>query len=246
MIVVLPVDPPWRECVPTWFDVPAELTDADLTALYEAAVTDVIRTVAESGGKPLVNYRDAETLPAVDRPDEAEAACRALVADAVGDTDAVRFERQVGSTVSARVGNTVTHLLETEEAGIVGVLDPLAPLVRRSDVDGAAMTARRTDVVLGSDGAGDVYLSVFADPIDFEDAYESPALSTLAERARAADRSIGFSPIVPRIATEAGLAATVATIDARRAAETPVPEATAAVIEERDIETPDGVSITRG
>lgn len=246
MIVVVPVDPPWPECAPTWFDHPDELADADVTALYEAAVTDVVRTVEHSGGKLLVNYRDGASLPAVDRTDEPAAACRELVADAVADIDAVRFERQVGSTVSARIGNTVTHLLEEEEAGTVGILDPLAPLVRRSDVDGAAMTARRREVVLGSDGGGGVYLSVFADTIDFENAYEPPALSTLAERARAADNSIGFSQIVPRIATTAGLAATVATIDARRVAETPVPEATATVIEELDIETADGVTITRG
>lgn len=244
MIVVVPVDPPRAECVSPRFELPDEL-EADATALYEAAVTDVLRTVTESGGKLLVNYRDDETLPAVDGSDEPLEACRSLVADGVPDVDAVRFERQVGSTVSARIGNTVTHLLEEEDEGIVGVLDPLAPLVRRSEVDGAAMTARRHEVALGSDGAGGVYLSVFADTIDFADAYVPPALSTLAERARAAERSIGFGPIVPRIATEAGLAATIATIDARRAAANPVPEATAAVVEERNLETPDGVTVIR-
>lgn len=245
MIVVVPVEPPWEECLAWSLEATDDRPDAGVTALYEAAVTDVIRTVRASGGRLLVNYRDEETLPSVDRTADAAAACRALVDDAVSDPEEVRFERQIGSTVAARIGNTVTHLLEQEDAGIVGVIDPLTPLVSRAEIDGAAMSARRNDVVLGSDGAGDVYLSVFAEPIDFDGAYDSPALATLAERAATADRAIGFAPTVPRIATTAGLAATIATIDARRAAKVSIPEATASVLDEWGFHTDDGVSIDR-
>lgn len=242
MIVVLPVSPPWSECVSPRFSIEAPDASNALETLYEAAVADVASVAEASSGQLLVNYRDEETLPETDRSDDPVEACRALVDDVVGED--VRFERQVGSTPAARLGNTVTHLLEQEEAAAVCVLDPLAPLVRRSDVDGVPMKVRRDSVILGPDGTGDVYLAAFTDPIDFTDACDSPVLSTLADRAREADRPIGFTPTVPRVTTDAGIAATSAAIDARRAANEPIPEATAAALEDlefpnRDRDEPD-------
>src|SRR6056297_551474 len=114
MIVVVPVDPPWRECVQRSLDLPAELSDDDATALYEAAVTDVVRTVQASAGQLLVNHRDRETLPSVDRTDDPADTAHTVVTDALSDPNEVRFERQIGSTVSARIGNTVTPLLDRE------------------------------------------------------------------------------------------------------------------------------------
>jgi hypothetical protein len=66
-----------------------------------------------------------------------------------GEDAAVRFERKVGSSRSARVGNTVTHLLEEENAQSVGVLEPTVPLVNRTEIDGAAMSLRRHELVHG-------------------------------------------------------------------------------------------------
>ncbi|MFC3958248.1 hypothetical protein [Halovivax cerinus] len=235
MIVVVPVDPPWAECASSRLSIADQLDDSAVEALYEASVTDVLNTAHASGGQLLVNYRDGETLPETDRPDDPEAACRDLVEGALGSEE-VRFERQVGSTHAARMGNTVTHLLEREDAASVCVVDPLAPLVRRSDVDGVPMKARRDAIVLGSDGAGDVYLAAFTDPIDFEDGFEFPALSTLADRAAATGLPIGFTPMVPRLTTVTGLAATIAGIDARRAAGDPIPESTATAIDRLELD----------
>ena len=248
MIVVVPVDPPREGLVLSSLVDETPLSAADAVALYEASVTDVLRAVADSGGELLVNYRDEETLPEEfvgndpsDESGDAEAAVRDLVADALEDVsvysgrddgDDVRFERQVGSTRAARIGNTVTHLLEREEAGSVGVLEPTAAPVRRTQIDSVAMSARRHDLVLGPASEGEVYLAAFTDPIDFTDAYAVPELATLANRGVDAGLGVGFAEPVPTVATPAGLRTTIATLEARGLAGTPGGDATAAVIEE--------------
>lgn len=240
MIVVAFVDPPetGRRYVQSLID--ADLLDpTEARILYEGAVTDVLRVARESSGAVLVNYSEPDEVS------DPEERVRALVSAAIDDTDDVRYERQVGSSRSARVGNTVTHLLEREAEVSVAVLEPTVPLVRRSDVDGVMMSVRRNDVVLGSNAAGDVYLSAFSDSVDFTDAYEPPALATLTQRASADDLAVGFAPTVPTIDTEAGLAATIATIEARDAAGKPIPTAIAETIEDLGLQTNDGRSITR-
>ena len=242
MIVVVPVDPPREGLVLSSLVDETPLSAADARALYEAAVADVCWAVAESGGDLLVNYRDAETLPDEHVTDdlEPEAEVRALVIDALGedaiagdgDRDAgVRFERQVGSSRAARVGNTVTHLLEREGADSVGVLEPTVPLVRRTEIDSTAMSVRRHEVVLGPSSEGRTYLAGFAEPIDFTDAYATPEVTTLAARATDEGLGVGFAPMLPTIATPAGLRSTVALLEARGLAEQPGGEATAAVID---------------
>ncbi|WP_290818838.1 hypothetical protein [Halovivax sp.] len=245
MIVVVPVDPPVDGLACRSLAAADVVSEAEAADLYRAAAADAVSAVAMSGGELLVNYRDDETLPDSVSVGDPETACRSMIEDALADLEDVRFERQVGSTPSARIGNTVTHLLEREDASSVAVLEPTAALIRRTEIDGVAMSMRRHEVVLGPDGAGSNYLSAFSEPIDFADAYEQPTLSRLARRGVDAGHSVGFAPTVPTIADERGLAATIVAIEAWRAAGRPVPESTAATVDELELETADGRSISR-
>ncbi|WP_265111393.1 hypothetical protein [Halosolutus halophilus] len=232
MLIVVPVDPPREGLVLSALVDRTPLTASEAVTLYEAAVTDVLRAATGSGGDLLVNYRDAETLPDEDAAGDPEGEIRELAEFALDDTDDVRFERQIGSTRAARIGNTVTHLLEREAVQTVGVLEPTVPLVARTELDGAAMSLRRHDVVLGPSSGGRTYFAGFAEPIDFSDAYEPPALSTLADRTADAGLGLGFAPMLPTITSEPGLCATVAMLDARARADRPSGAATAAVLED--------------
>ena len=245
MIVVVPVDPPRDRLVLSSLVEETSLSTADATQLYEAATMDVLYAVASSGGDLLVNYRDEETLPDGIDVEAPEAEVRELAHDTLGEDAELRFERQVGSTRAARVGNTVTHLLTREDAASVGVLEPTAPLVARTEIDGSAMSIRRNDVVLGPAGDGSVYLAAFAEPVDFTEAYETPALATLARRGEAAELDVGFAPTIPTIETELGLCATIAGIEARRTAGRPIPEATAAAVDHLGLGVADGPTLVR-
>ncbi|WP_255167291.1 hypothetical protein [Natrononativus amylolyticus] len=245
MIVVVPVDPPRPGLVLPSLVEQTPLEPDAATTLYEAAVADVLRAVDASGGDLLVNYRDEETLPASAGGGEPEADVRALAASALEDLEDVRFERQVGSTRAARVGNTVSHLLNREGATTVGVLEPTAPLVWRTEIDGAAMTLRRRDVVLGPAPGGRTYFAGFGEPIDFDDAFAAPALATLAGRAEAAGLELGFAPMLPRLDTVDGLASVVAGLEARRVAGRPGGEATAAAVGDLGLSVGEGPSIER-
>lgn len=235
MIVVVPVEPPRDGLVLSTLAETTPLSTAEATRLYEAATMDVLHAVDRSGGDLLVNYRDGETLPERYDDGEPEAEIRALAADVLEDTDEVRFERQVGSTRSARIGNTVSHLLEREDAGGVGVVEPTAALLARTDVDGAAMSLRRNDVVLGPSTGGEPSLACFAEPIDFEDAYAGPALETLAGRSADAGHTVGFTSRIPTLATAAGLRATLAELEARRVTDTSHPVATATAVDDLEL-----------
>lgn len=244
MIVVVPVDPPSGELALSGLVDETPLRAGDASRLYEASLRDVTRSVAASGGDLLVNYRDRETLPETVAKADPEATIRELVVDAIGESADVRFERQVGSTRSARMGNTVTHLLEREGATSVAVLEPTAPLVRRTELDGAAMSLRTHDVVLGPSADGAVYLACFTDPIDFTDVYQRPALPRLARRS-ADEFAVGFAPTVPTIAERTGLAGTIAAIEARSVAGASIPEATATVVDELGLSIDETGSIVR-
>ena len=247
MIVVVPVDPPRDGLVLASLAERTPLSEAEARQLYEATTADVLQTVASSGGDLLVNYRDDETLPAEYNGGDPEAEVRSLVDDALTEESAsnVRLERQVGSTRSARVGNTVTHLLEREETASVGVLEPTAPLVGRTEIDGAAMSIRRHDVVLGPSSSGRTYFAAFSDSIDFADADTVPELATLATRAADAGLDTGFAAMFPVVATEAGLCATVATLEAQRAAGRIQALETAAVIDELGLRVGDDERLER-
>jgi len=114
---------------------------------------DAFLAAVESGGELLVNYRSDDDIPDEHVPTDAdaEAEVRALV-DAVLDDEQredARVEVQVGSSKAARVGNTVSHLLEREGVTSAAAVEPDAPLFLRKDVDSAAMKLRRSPVVLG-------------------------------------------------------------------------------------------------
>jgi glycosyltransferase A (GT-A) superfamily protein (DUF2064 family) len=212
------------------------LTPAEAAELYAAMLEDAIRTVLESGGELVVTYRTAETLPEHHEAEEsAETQLREVASNATDAVDALRFEPQVGSTQSARVGNTVTHLLETEGATSAAVLRPEAPLLERTHVDSMAMKLRTNEVVLGPTTRGRVYAAGFASTIDFADALDSRPLETLAKRGEETGHSVEFQPMLPLVETDRDLATLHAMLQARSHAGRPVPAATTAMLERLDV-----------
>lgn len=234
MLVVVPYTPPHESLIPSPLYEDTDLSPSAATDLYRAMAADVCRAVAASGGDLLINYRDEDTLPAdvAETVEDPEAEARALVVDALGDAEDVRIERQVGSSRSARVGNTVTHLLEREDVGTVGVLEPTAALVGRTEIDGVAMSLRRHDVIIGPSQGGDVYLAAFSEPIDFTDVYDETPVAAVATRAQEDGLDVGFAPRVPTVTDESGLMGTSAEVVARRVANRPVATLTGALFEE--------------
>jgi len=224
MTFVLVAEPPTPDAYPRLTEG-TPLSPADVADLADAMLRDVAAAVAQSNAPLLVNYPPAEES-AVDDP---EAALRDRISDVAPEA---RYEVQVGSSFAARAGNAVTHLLDEEDAGMAGVLRPDAPLLSRSAIDEAMMRLRRDEVVLGPAREGRVYLAGFRAPIDFGDAYAPPAVRTLAERARDADRDVNFLPVGVRVTTPADLRTAVAAIEARRVAGRAVPERTTAWIDD--------------
>jgi len=222
------LDPPRPGFVLSRLAATAPVSEREAADLYAAMATDVLRAAERSGGEVLVNYRGAETIPdaETDGDTDAEAAVRALANDALSDPETARFEVQVGSTRAARVGNTVTHLIEEEGADSVSVIDPRAPTVARTHLDGAAMSLRRSETVLGPAPGGRVYYHGMTDPIDFDGIYEPPELSTIARRAADAGHGVSFAGMHPVVATEEDLVTLLVVLEARAAAGRPVPETT--------------------
>jgi len=211
--------------------------------LYEASLLDTLAATADSGAKTLVNYRSDATLSDEHVTDTAaEAEVRALATQVLDlDAEDVRFEVQVGSTFSARVGNTVTHLLrEDPDVSSVLATDALAPLLGRKDVDSTSMKLRRAQVVLGPSTDGAVWGGAFSEPVDFDGAYTTPAVETLAQRGVDAGHDVGFAPTYPRIDSLSGLRATVAQIRAREHAGRIVPDRTAQVVDDLGLAVREG------
>lgn len=205
--------------------------------LYAAMASDVLRAVERSGGDLLVNYRAAEDVPDEYAGEaDAESEVRALAAGALADPDAARFEVQVGSSHSARAGNTATHLLQAEGVDSVAVLDPRAPTVARTDLDKAAMSLRSAETVLGPGTSGRLYCHGMTEAVDFEGIYDPPELSTVARRAIAAGHDVSFAPMHPVVATEGDLATLLAVVEARVAADKAVPEATMRALYDLDLQ----------
>jgi hypothetical protein len=241
-VVAVLVDPPREGLVLPRLAETSPLSDAEATDLYTAMVQDTCRAVALSGGDLLVNYRAEESLPEAHREAEgtAEERIRALVADGLSDLsldedDEPRFERQVGETYAGRAGNTVTHLLEEEDATSAAVLDGTAPLLERTHVDSAAMKLRSSSVVLGPAPDGRVHYAGFFDPIDFDGAFSTPAVETLAARGRDAGHDVDFVPMLPVVETGSDLASLVSTIRARVTAERNVPPQTAMFVDDLNL-----------
>lgn len=233
-------------------DVPeaTPLSVSDATDLYAAFLRDAVAAGEASGGDLLVNYRSDDLLPERFRRDvDPESAIRASVDRALADPEDVRFERQVGSTRSARVGNTVTHLLREEDAPGVVVVDPRAPMLDRVGIDQIAMELRRSDVVVAPSTRGRVAAIGFAETLDFEDALEPPALARLTERARADDLQVEFRPVQPLVETGADLATVLSLVRARETADRKRPAFTARALGELELQraaTEGGASVLGG
>jgi len=204
-------------------------TDEEAANLYEAMVLDAVVTVTRSGGDLLVNHPPAEDYDADVDP---EAELRELVGAVLEDPDDARFEVQVGSTESARVGNTITHLLEAEQVDTAAMLRPEAPLAGRTAIDAAAMKLRSDPVVLGTAPGGRVYYAGFGEPIDFEGAFTDPAVETITDRAVDAGLGVNFEAMQPLLQTAEDVADFVPMLRARVRADGLLPEATAQVVEE--------------
>ncbi|WP_049902955.1 hypothetical protein [Halococcus agarilyticus] len=257
-------DPPREGVVLADLAATTPLSTADVADLYAAMCADVLRAVEASASDLLVNYRPDEALPDEaderDKPDEptdgdgrneqdAESAVRALADAALDDPGAARYEVQVGSTFAARMGNTVTHLLDTEDETSVAVVEPTAPFLARGDLDGMAMKLRRSDVVLGPTSGGRVHYAGFASSVDFEEADAPPAIGTLTDRAHDAGHDVDFGPMHPIVETREDLIGALSLIRARRRAGREVPTRTAACLDDLGVElikSRDGLNLTLG
>ncbi|MDG5777672.1 hypothetical protein VB773_12055 [Haloarculaceae archaeon H-GB2-1] len=227
--VAVLADPPHSGFVLDDLAAASPLTDDEAATLYTAMLADVCQAIESSGADLLVNYRPDDQVP--DGVDS-EAVVRDSLTGVLADPNSVRFEVQVGSTRSARIGNTVTHLLEREGVKTAAVVDPTAAFLARTNVDSAAMKLRSSEVVLGPAPEGRVYYAGFGAPIDFEDAYTAPELTTLTERAADADHDVDFLPMQPVLDSAADLPTAITTLRAHERAGRAVPQRTAACIEE--------------
>ena len=209
------------------------LTEREAADLYAAMVKDTVRAAERSGGEVLVNYRPDDLIDEQFHGDRsAEAEVRALAKGALESFEDARFETQVGSTVSARAGNTLTHLLEREAVQSAAVVDGLAPTLTRKEIDSAAMKLRRNEVVLGPSQRGRVFFTGFTDTIDFEDAYEAPELETLTRRAADAGHEVDYLPQMTTVETGEDLLTLVSLFESRMTAGRVVPEHTATLLSE--------------
>jgi glycosyltransferase A (GT-A) superfamily protein (DUF2064 family) len=238
-VIAVFADPPRPGLILPELAESSPLSEAEAAELYAATLKDTFRAVEHSGGELLVNYRPDDLLSdefageeSAEDAKSAEAEVRALAADALADPSEARFEVQVGSTVSARAGNTVSHLLNEEEVQSVAVVPGTAPLLTRKEIDSAAMKLRRNEVVLGPSDRGGVYFAGFTDTLDFEDAYATPAVETLTHHARDAGHEVGFLPHMHCVETGDDLASLVPLLNARVNAERVVPEHTTILVRE--------------
>lgn len=235
--VAVLADPPFEGCVLDELVASSELTDAEAVTLYEAMLADVCRAVERSGASLLVNYAPREHLPD-DLPADAspKTAIEGVVEDALADPGDARYEVQVGSSFDARVGNTVTHLLEREDDSSVHVVEPSVPLLTRQLIDTASMKLRRSPVVVGPSTDGRLYYAAFSETLDFEGAFDAPALSTLVDRASSEGLDVDFLQQVTPVETLADLATLVPTVRAREQAGRIVPQETLAALAELGVD----------
>jgi glycosyltransferase A (GT-A) superfamily protein (DUF2064 family) len=211
---------------------PEPLSREEAAVLYRASLLDVCHTVQHGEADLLVNYPDPERTASEDPEGE----LRELLADELPSPDEVRYEVQVGETYDARVGNALTHLLDSEGEGTVGVVEPTVPLLRREHIGTIAMKLRSSDVVLGPTADGGLYFAGFNEPVNFADSYATPAVETMTQRAVDAGLSVEFLPVLPRIDTLEGLATTASLVRARDVADRIVPSRTTACFEELGLE----------
>ncbi|SFG36556.1 Uncharacterized conserved protein, glycosyltransferase A (GT-A) superfamily, DUF2064 family [Halopelagius inordinatus] len=232
-VVAVLADPPRPGLVLSELAETSPLTEAEAAELYAALLKDTVSAIERSGGELLVNYRSEEMLPdeyAGTGDADAEAEVRAVVADALEEPSGARYEVQVGSSFSARAGNTATHLLREEGVQSVAVVRGTAPFLLRSTVDSAAMKLRTNPVVLGPSAEGRTYYAGFSEPIDYAGAFETPEVETLVARANEAGSDVGFLPMQPSVERGSDLLSVVPMVRARWQADRIVPAHTAAFV----------------
>lgn len=236
-VVVLLVDPPRPGLALSELAATSPLSEAEAADLHAAMLKDTMVAVSRSGGDLLVNYPAEEHLPEASRKEEgtAEAELRALAVDALGDPDEVRFEVQVGSSFDARAGNTLQHLLRDEDVASAALLRGDAPFFARAKMDSMSMKLRTTDVVLGPSTGGRCYVAGFCESVDFADAFETPELQTLTDRATDTGHDVAFAEFQPTVRTGADLLTLVPTIRARWQASKIVPGHTAEFVVEEGL-----------
>ncbi|MFB6094805.1 MAG: DUF2064 domain-containing protein [Halanaeroarchaeum sp.] len=239
-VAVALVDPPREGLVLPEIAAETALSPGDARDLYEAMLADFFDVAADANVDVLVNYPTPDRLPDGDGDPAAE--IRSVAASVLDreDLSDLRFEVQVGSSPSARIGNAITHLLRDEEETSAALIDHRAPLLDRSVIDQAAISLRRSEVVLGPSGAGGVHLAGFTEPIDFTDVLEDVPLETIVDRAREADASVDFVRRRDVATDPRTLGTVVATIRARAAAGASVPPRTTAAIEDLGLALRDG------
>ncbi|QLG62570.1 TIGR04282 family arsenosugar biosynthesis glycosyltransferase [Halorarum salinum] len=246
-VVVVLADPPRPGLALPDLAGTSPLSAEDAADLYRALLSDTVRAVERSGADLLVNYRPDDLLPdefVTDTSSEAE--LRSLAAGALEDVTEARFEPQVGSTVSARVGNAVTHLLREEGATSVAAVRGTAPLLTRPVVDSSAMKLRTNETVLGPSTRGRTYFAGYTAPVDFADSFGDAELETLTNRARDAGHDVEFLPMQVAVETEADLRDLLPVLWSRIAAERIVPDHTASFVHERGLRVRDGEVVLDG
>lgn len=247
--VAVLVDPPRPGLVLDALPESTPLSDGEAAELYGALCRDVCRAVEASGGELLVNYRPDDSLPDEFASEKsAEAEVRAMVRPGLESPDDTRFEVQVGETLAGRIGNTVTHLLEQEGVATAAAVEPTAAFLSRQVVDNAAMKLRRHDVVLGPAPDGRVYYAGFGERVDFEGAYDAPAIETLTERGVDADLSVDFLEMQPVIETGSDLVTALTQLRARERAGRIRPDNVTAYLDEIGLtvrQGDDGLTLTR-
>lgn len=220
-VVVLAEPPAAGDPLPELDDA---LTTEQRQSLYRAMLADVCTALQHGEADLVVNYPPAERTPDGVDP---ETAVQDVIGPAVPEPGDVRYEVQVGETRASRIGNAVTHLLETEGEPTAGFVEPTAPFLRREHVGNAAMSLRSSEVVLGPSTDGRIYFGAFQEPIDFENAFASPAIETLTGRAVSAGQAVDFLPMLPRVETERDLATAAPLLRSRVQAERIAPVQTA-------------------
>lgn len=226
--VVVRADPPLEGIALATLASETPLSEADAARLYRSALGDVVSVVEASDPDLLVTYRQ------VDGVDAESVVCDALT-EAL-DTDP-RLEVQVGSRPAARIGNTVTHLLEEEGETSVAILDPTAVLVTPRVIDQAAMKLRRNPVVLGPSADGALFYAGFTDTMDFTDVDRPPIVEAFTDAAVAAELGVDFLSMQPTLSTGAQLRSALPILTARQRAGLAIPERTVGVIEDLGLQS---------